>query len=149
MASAQELQKFVTRQKLLMRDSGNIVAEGVPEWFDLSLYGRFFVAVMASSLTGAGVTIFEIEASADSAGSGTNATIKVHALGDAPDAVEDMVILEVSAEEVQGESTETTGPLRYVGANLKAANAADRATIVYIFSDPTFPRAGLTADVVA
>ncbi len=149
MASAQQLKKFVANQKLIMRDSGDIVAEGVPEWFDLSTFGRFFVSVMASALTGVGVTIFEIEASSSSDGSGTNATIKVHALASAPDAVGDMVILEVSAEEVRGESTTDTGALRYVGANLKTANSSDRATIAYVFSDPTFATDGLTADIIA
>lgn len=149
MASAQELKKLVANQKVDAIPSGDISTEGVVKWYDLSLFDRFAVIPMASALTGTGLTIFEIEASANADGSGTNATIKVHALASAPDAVGDYVVLEVSAEEVRGEATTATGALRYVGANVKADNAADNITLVNILSAPTFATDGLTADNIS
>lgn len=149
MASAQNLKKLVVNQKVDAIPSGDISSEGVVKWYDMSLFKRFHVQAMAAALTGDGLTTFEIEASANSDGSGTNATIKVHALAPAPDAAGDYVNLEVSAEEVRGEATATTGALRYVGANVQADNAADNITLIHILSDPTFAFDGLTADNIA
>lgn len=118
-------------------------------WVDMRDYGRILIGVMANALTGNGVTAFKILANSASDGSGTDAEVKVHALGSAPDAAGDYLWLECTAEEIRSVETSSTGELRYVSANIDCHNGADTATVVYIRAEPRFPQTGLTADYVS
>lgn len=151
MASSQTSEKFTANAAVTMYDhdpADSTVATDVA-WVDMRDYTEFTAITFASALTGAGVTAFTILANSASDGSGTDATIKSHAVGSAPDAVGDYLVLSCTAEEVRSQETSSTGQLRYVTANLTADNAADESVVVYIRSGARRPAAGLTADTVA
>lgn len=151
MASAQDSQKLASRMKVTMYDhdpADSTVATDVA-WVDMRDYTHFMAITFASALTGNGVIAFKILANSQADGSGTDAEIKVHAVGSAPDAVGDYLVLECSAEEIAAASTSTTGQLRYVSANLDCHNAADESVVVYIRSGARFANEDLTADTVA
>ncbi len=70
--------------------------------------------------------------------------MKAHALGAAPDAAGDSVVLEATAEEIG-----TAGDkLRYVSVSLKTDDAADNIAVTYIRSGRV-KKTGLTADSIA
>lgn len=152
MATAQaDYAKFFANNKITMYDhdpADSTVATDIG-WVDMQEYERFIVVAFASALTGTGVTAFSILANSSSAGSGTDATVVSHAVGSAPDAVGDYLMLECSAEQVRAVETSSTGQLRYVSASLTCNNAADENVVVYILAEAKFPRAALSADVVA
>lgn len=151
MASAVDTQKLASRAARYMYDhdpADSTVATDVA-WVDLRDYENFLVMVMASALTGLGVTAFKILANAASDGSGTDYEIKAHAVGSAPDAVGDFLVLECSAEEIAQIGAAAGVNLRYVSANLTCANAADEAVVYYERANPRFAYADLTADHVS
>lgn len=151
MASAVSTSSFVDNHKVTVYDhdpADSTVATDVA-WVDMADYGEFTVIAFASALTGNGVTAFKILANSQSDGGGTDAEIKVHAVGSAPDAVGDYLVLSCTAEEIRQAESSATGRLRYVSANLDCDNTADENVVVYIRSKPRFPQRGLTADVVA
>lgn len=115
-------------------------------WVDMRDYGNIMITVLAAALTGAGVTVFKILANAQSNGGGTDYEIKAHAVGSAPDADGDYLVLECSAEEIAQVSG---GLARYVSANIDTADASDNIVATYIRCNPRFAQSGLTADVVA
>jgi len=114
-------------------------------WVDLRDYESFMVLAFASTLTGAGATAFMILANSESDGSGTDVEIKAHAVGSAPNAVGDYLVLECTAEEIADAGTS----LRYVSASLTMANSADENVVVYIRANSRHPRTGLTSDTVS
>lgn len=150
MASSQSSDKLSGRMKVTMydHDPDSTAATDV-EWVDMRDYGKFMVIAFASALTGNGVTAFTILANADSAGGGTDVEVKAHAVGSAPDAVGDYLVLECTAEEIAELGRANSLDLRYVSANLTMQNAADENVVVYILADPRFAYDGLTADTVA
>lgn len=113
-------------------------------WVDATNYRKFAVGTVATLLTGVGIDKFEIEISAASNGASSTSLIQ-HAIGSAPDAVGDMLWLEVDLDDA---APGITGA-RYVNAILNAANAADDTAVVYILSEAKHKTSGLTADVVA
>ncbi len=117
-------------------------------WVDMRDYSEIGIMVMTSVLGGAGPDAFTIIANSDSAGGGTDATIKVHAVGSPPDAIEDHLVLSCTAEEIRQEETSSTGQLRYVTAVVTMDNAGDEAVVTYnrVAKRSTL---NLTADVVA
>ena len=116
-------------------------------YVDLLEYGGFAVAAMSSTLTGNGISLLEIVAADDTAG--TNA-IQVKTSGAVTaDAVGDMVVLECTADEVAQLSAENSYTSRYVAGRITVANAADEAVVTYIRFDPTHERRALTANVIA
>jgi hypothetical protein len=118
-------------------------------WVDMRDYDSIMVIAMASALTGNGATAFTLLANNASDGSGTDVEIKAHAVGSAPDAVGDYLVLECSAEEIRGAETTATEQLRYVSANLTMNNAADENVVTYIRGRAKFAADNLTADSVA
>ena len=144
-------QHFLSRNKVNMYDhdpADSTVATDVA-WVDMRDYTNFVAIAFASALTGTGVIEFLIIGNSESDGSGTDAIIKTHALGSAPDAVGDYVMLECTAEEIAAASTSSTGQLRYVSAKLDCDNAADENVVVYIRSGARFPTKDLSSDTVA
>src|SRR4030066_415993 len=115
-------------------------------WVDMKDYDKILIKVMASALTGTGLIAsgFLLIANPNSDGSGTDVTIKTHAMGTAVDAVGDQDWLECTKDEIVAAGS----ILRYVSANLDMQNAADEAVVVYIRSAKT-KQAGLTVDIIA
>ena len=113
-------------------------------WVDMKDYDAIMVTAFASALTGVGVTAFSILGNTASDGSGSDVTITSHAVGSAPDAVGDYLVLECNKDEIVA-AGET---LRYVSANVTMANAADENVVTYIRRAKTL-KASNTADVVA
>lgn len=144
-------QHFLSRNKVTMYDhdpADSTVATDVA-WVDMRDFTNFVAIAFASALTGTGVIAFKILGNSQADGSGTDVVIKTHALGSAPDAVGDYVMLECTAEEIAAASTTASGKLRYVSANLDCNNAADENVVVYIRSGARFPTKDLSADTVA
>lgn len=117
-------------------------------WVDMADYDAVMMIPIAAALTGAGVTVFKILANPNSDGSGTDVVVKTHAVGSAPDANGDGLVLACTKDEIVAAATDAGVEARYVSAQLDCANAADIATVVYI-RRPKIHKAGLTADVVA
>lgn len=151
MASIQSSESWTAKNKVNIYDYDPADSTVITDvgWVDMQDYEEFTVICFASALAGTGLTAFKILANSDSAGGGTDAEIKVHALGTAADAVGDWVVLSCSAEEIKQAETTATGRLRYVSANLDCNNSGDEQVVVYIRSKPRFPQTGLTADTIA
>lgn len=149
MASVQSVAKFTANNAVTMYDHDpNSTSATFVGWADLRDYESFLVAAFASALTGNGVTAFSIYAAP--AASDTNAQLIVsHAVGSAPDAVGDYLVLECTAEQIATVAASSGYALRYVSAKLTLQNAADENVVVYIRSGAKFPHASLTANVVA
>ena len=117
---------------------------------DMKDYGEFSVLVMATALTGVGVNAFTIKANSQSNFGGTDATVATHAVGSAPDAEGDYLVLSVTAEMIKAvEVFATHGRLRYVTAILTHANNSDESAVTYIRSKPFIAKRALTADAVS
>lgn len=152
MASPQASDKLGSNMAVKMYDhdpADSTVATDV-DWVDMRDFENFMVKTMASALTGVGVNAFTILANAESDGSGTDITVKTHAVGSAPDAVGDQLVLECTAEEIAQEAADAgVANARYVSASLTCANAADENVVVYIRAGCKRAYDGLTADIVA
>lgn len=127
-------QKIITGDHTTATDAG---------WVDAKDFTTFAVATCASAMTGVGVTALVLEINTASDGSGTNQVLATHAVGSAPDAVGDMLILEADPELMKLANG------RYVNAKVTAANAADDTVCTYILGGARYPQAGLSADVIA
>ena len=151
MASVQSVEKFFSRNKMTAYLSGDATAGAGKdiEWVDMQDYEGIAILALAAALTGTGVTAFSILANSDSAGGGTDATVVTHALGTAPDAAGDYVVIECTAEQIRAVETAATGQLRYVTAKIDANNASDQIAVIYIRHGAKFEKSGLTADVIA
>lgn len=151
MASAIATEKFTANNKVLMfsHDPADSTVLTDVSWQDMAHFNEFTALVMMGALTGTGGVAFHIYANSSSTGAGTDAIIKTHAAPTDADAEGDILVLSCTAEEIKQLETASTGELRYVSAVLDLQNAADEAAVCYIFSDPRFPRTGLTADVIA
>jgi len=105
-------------------------------WKDMQGFGSFMAIFFRTIGTG-DLDTFEILANAASDGSGTDVTIKTHALTDQPNATGDYAFLECTSEEIQQANVSTvTGTLRYVTASLEVATTTDEGVVVYIFGHP-------------
>lgn len=113
-------------------------------WVDARNFRKFAAVTTATLLTGLGVDKFLIEVSAASDGS-SSSVLATHGIGSVPDAVGDMLFLEVDLDDA---AVAVTGA-RYVNVLLNAANAADDTAVTYILSEAKHAAAGQTADVVA
>ncbi len=85
---------------------------------------------------------------------GTDVTVKVHAVASEPDALMDKVILECTAAEFH---TAVTGGIttlalqqgaKYVGVEAELATSTDEGVVIYIMGAKR-PASGLTADSIA
>ncbi len=113
-------------------------------WQDMRDFGAVLMQVFRSVGTGS-ITSFKLLANSVSDGSGTDAEVKVHALGSAPDAVGDYVNLECLASELPPLGTD----LRYVSANISLVTATEECVVVYVFGLARFSYGELTADSIA
>lgn len=113
-------------------------------WQDMRDFGALLVQVFRSIGTGT-LSSFTILGNPTAAGAGTDAELKAHALGSAPDAVGDYINLEVLASEFP----KVTATLRYVSAAISLLTATDECVVVYVFGKPRFAYADLTVDTIA
>lgn len=150
MAATAAVKKLFSLMKVLMffKTPGVAVAD-MGGWIDMRDYSNFSVSAMEAVLVGLGITQFEIRAAVNSDGTGGNAVIVSHALGTAPDAVGDTVVLECSAEQIKEVGVAAGVLYRYVSAWVKCANAGDKIALTYIAATPRFPADLLTADVIS
>lgn len=119
------------------------------EWKDMRDFNSFMAIFFHSVGTGT-ISEFDLLGNAQSAGTGTDLTLKSHALGSNPDAVGDYLFLEVTASEIAQLDTSTiTGDVRYVTASVDMDTSTDEAVVIYIFGNPRFRHDGLCTDVVA
>lgn len=144
MATAIATDKMTSNLAVTHYLSGDATTEKDIAWVDMRDYSHILVTAHAAALTGLGVTVFKIIANSESDGSGSDVEIKAHAVGSAPDAAGDYLVLEASAEEIGAAGTD----LRYVSAAIDAANSADQIAVTYVRM-PIRPQDGLTADTVA
>lgn len=116
-------------------------------WVDMKDYDSILVSVFSSALTGTGTTAFKLMSNCDSSG-GTDTTDDVdivsHAVGSAPDAVGDYLILEASKDEIVAADEDG----RYITAVVSVNNALDEAVVTYLRRAKT-QQASNTADVVS
>lgn len=148
MASPQASQKLGS--SILIKaydfDPGGTAATDI-SWQDMRDFGTF--GVVFTRTIGTGNTTFAIIANASSDGSGSDVTIKTHAVGSEPDAVGDMLWLECTAEELAQEGEDNSVALRYVSASISVATGTDEGTVHYIFGAPRWSYKDLTTDIVA
>ena len=152
MASPQASDKLFSRMALYAydHDPANSTVDTEIAWVDMRDYESFFVLLFTSVLAGTGPTAFSIVANADSAGGGTDVTIKTHAVGSSPDAVGDFLVLECTAEEIAQEASDAgVANARYVCARVTCNNTADECVVVYGRCRSKRAYAGLTPDYVS
>ena len=150
MASAQSVAKFFANNKVDMYSHipGDTAANDVG-WVDMAGYEGVAVLVLATNLTGDGVNAFSLLANTAAAGGGTDGTIKSHAVGSAPDASGDYLVLECTAEEMAQLGAAASSNFVGFSASVTHANNADESTVVYIRYNGKWSYDGLTADSVA
>lgn len=113
-------------------------------WQDMRDFGWCLIALKRNE----GTTIpasFKILANSESDGSGDDVELKAHALGSNPDASDDMIFLEIDAEEIVGAGSN----LRYISASVDPGDNADSFEVIYTFGEPRFSHADLTSDIIA
>lgn len=119
-------------------------------WVDISGYETMMVIFVRSVGTDALAT-FNIIANWDNA-TGTDVTVKEHAVASEPNASGDMIFLECTAAEIaslQSSISTATNKLKYMSAEAEFATSTDEGVVIYILGNPRFPQSGLTADVIS
>ena len=116
-------------------------------WVDMQNYqlfaAQFFRTIGTSNVT------FSIVANSESDGSGSDVTVKTHAVGSQPDAVGDQLFLSVTAEEIAAAAEAAGTTARYVTAVVSVATNTDEGVVSYIRAFPLRAVKDLTADIVA
>lgn len=152
MASPQASDKVFSNHKLYAYDhdpANSTVATDIA-WVDMRDFENFAVLLFTSLLGGNGPTVFTIIANAESDGGGTDVVIKSHAVGSAPDAVGDFLVLECTAKEIAQEAADAgVANVRYVSAKVTCHHTGDEAVVVYMRSGAKRAYDGLTADYVS
>ncbi len=97
---------------------------------------------------GDGVDDFSIVVNTAADGNGSEAILKAHAIGSLPDAINDSLVLSVTAEEIAAQSGEDGVQYRYISAKVGAENAGDDTAVVYIRT-AKHAQLDLTSDDVA
>ena len=113
-------------------------------YLDMKDYENFGVMVRPTIAAGA-LTLVDIVASADVAF--TSPTVIKTSGTVAADALNDVVWLECTAEEVAQAATDAGAALRYVAARLTNATGTDEADVIYV-GVPKRPAPGLTATLI-
>ncbi len=152
MASPQASDKLFSNLALYAYDhdpANSTVATDIA-WVDMRDYENFAALVFTSALGGSGPTVFTIIANAQSNGGGTDVVIKSHAVGSAPNAVGDFLVLECTAEEIAQEAADAgIANVRYVSAKVTCQHTDDEAVVLYLRGGAKRAADGLTADYVS
>jgi hypothetical protein len=117
---------------------------GATECLPVAGFRRFFASVTTSILTGTGPTAFSIYAATSAAGAGGVAVV-THAVGSAPDALNDSLVLECDIDQIR----EVLATATHVGVWLDCNNNDDEAAVTFIRYEAEREYAGLTADYVS
>ena len=149
MVSPQAFDKMLTELNVTSYQGVDASSAVDVAWVDMRDYDRILIQATATELTGVGITALRILANAESDGSGTDVVIVAHAVGTAPDAVGDSLVLECSAEQIVQEGEDNSLDLRYVSVNMTAANSNDRILTTYIRKPGRYAFDALTADSIA
>jgi len=116
-------------------------------WVDARNFRKFGVMTCATALTGTGVSALTLQANTASDGSGTDITpLASRSSLTTADAAGDCLWIECDLDDTAAGGADGA---RYVNCVITAANAADDHVITYILSDPKYPAAGLTADIIS
>lgn len=107
-------------------------------------YDCILVQITASLLVGTGVTAFSIYAGTSAAGANPTAVV-THAVGSAPDAEGDSLVLECNVEQIH----EVLATATHVGVWLDCNNNDDETAVTVIRCGARFEKSGLTADYVS
>lgn len=111
-------------------------------WVDMRDFDYFAAIAMLHS--GTGILTFKIFAATDSAGAGAT-LVKAHSDPTTADAAGDMVVLEVSAEQIRG----VLSAARYVSVEMDNDASGDVNVVTYIRCASRHAYRALTADVIA
>lgn len=146
MASALASKKLSTELAVRLYDFDPDSADAVyVDWVDMRDFEVFMAGFFRTIGTG-NVDTFAIFAATDT--SGTNATeVKVATVD--PDALNDQVWLECTAAEIAHLAAAAGVSLRYVSLKLEFQTNTDEGVATYVRGHSKFPRADLTADIVA
>ena len=117
-------------------------------WVDASNFRKFTAMTTATLLTGAGVDKFLIEVAASSTGA-SSVVAATSLITAAPDAIGDMLFLEIDIDDAAVALNLLSGGKIYVNVLLNAANASDDTQVTYILGEAKHKAAGLSADIVA
>ena len=149
MVSTQKAEKITANEAIELIDfDPNLTTVVDAKWVDLQEFESFLVGFMRTI----GTSAFTLIIRASEVVAGTNPeTIIAHAVGSEPNAVEDQIFLECSAEMVRevGAALATVKNLRFVSAAASFATGTDEGVFVYVRSRAKFPTKALTLDVVA
>ncbi len=125
-------------------DHTTLVDVGFVDMRDSSEITCMTIAVV---LGGNGVDQFEIVVNTASDGTGDEVILKTHAVL-LPDAINDSLILSVTALEIAHQGNEDGKLYRYVSAKVAAANSGDDTAVIYVRT-AKHAQLDLTADSIA
>lgn len=134
---------FSTKALTAYRHEPGNTTPAVPAWADMRDFEHFGALVLATALTGDGVTKLELVAATSAAGDGLK-VITTHTPDPAPETVGDYVVIEGTAEQIR----QCGVGYRYAGVRVTIQNSADKTAVFYIRDGARFAHAGLTADNV-
>ena len=119
-------------------------------WVDMNGYKGITATFVRMIGTGA-LDTFTFLGNTASDGTGTDRIIIAHAIGSEPNADNDQIHLEISAEDIAevGNQQSPVELLRYVTISAEFATSTDEGCVIYVRHGPRFPRLDLTADILA
>ncbi len=119
------------------------------KWVPTRDFRNFSASIMRTIGTG-NVDAFLLLGNTEADGSGTDVTLKSHALGSEPDALGDQLHLEVTAEEMAQEAADAgIASIKGFSASVELATGTDEFVASYIRMGALRAQDALTADVVA
>lgn len=101
-------------------------------WVDMRDFSEFCARTIHVVDGGDGVDDFSIVVNTLLAGTGDEAILKAHAVGSTPDAINDSLMLSVTAEEIAQQSATDSKLYRFISAKVGANNSGDDTAVVYI-----------------
>jgi len=112
-------------------------------WEAMALFETFGVIAKPTVVGGNGITLLEIVAATDSAG--TDVTVVLAHAATVANSLDEYVWLEVTAAQVKEVGDAAGKAFTHVAARLTMATGTDEASVVYIFGGPKFAQLNLTA----
>jgi hypothetical protein len=134
-------------QRTYLHDPADATVVTKIAWVDMALFESILVAAMF--ISGTGILTFKLFASESSTGAGSPVEVKVHADPTVADAAGDMVVLELTSDELAKLGSDAGVDLRYVSAELDCDHADDKVAVTYTRMRPKFAYSGLTGDAIA
>lgn len=147
MASAVATQKMKASHFVKLYDFDYAADPVDVAWVAAKEYSKFLFVAFRSVGTG-DVDTFAVLGNTEADGSGTDVTIKTHALASAVDAVGDQVFLEVTEEEIASVAAAAGVSIKGISVSLELATSTDECVVGYFLVGK---RAYLdqTADIIA